>query len=162
MTSSIYGQRDCDLLYSKLVKETYLRIIEASRSVGFRNSWMVCSVFCSDNMMIVDEVKTKVMVYGPANRNVVFKFNGKTLDIVDQYKYLGNITKIIKTWNGDMFGANYQYLCNKARQAFFALFKRLKTLGILPVKVMMYLFRSLVRPILTYGSDVWGVHFIDG
>ena len=115
--------------------------------------------FCSDNMMIVNEMKTKVMVYGPANRNVVFKFNGKTLDIVDQYKYLGNITKSIKTWNGDMFGANYQYLCNKARQAIFALFKRVKTLGILPVKVMLYLFRSLIRPILTYGSDVWGVNF---
>ena len=52
--------------------------------------------FCSDNMMIVNEMKTKVMVYGPDNRNVVFKFNGKTLDIVDQYKYLGNITKSIK------------------------------------------------------------------
>ena len=52
--------------------------------------------FCSDNMMIVNEMKTKVMVYGPANRNVSLKFNGKTLDIVDQYKYLGNITKSIK------------------------------------------------------------------
>ena len=115
--------------------------------------------FCSDNMMIVNEMKTKVMVYGPANRNFSLKFNGKTLDIVDQYKYLGNITKSIKTWNGDMFGANYQHLCNKARQAIFALFKRVKTLGILPVKIMMYLFRSLIMPILVYGSDVWGVNF---
>ena len=24
---------------------------------------------------------------------------------------------------------------------------------------MLYLFRSLIRPILTYGSDVWGVNF---
>ena len=58
-----------------------------------------------------------------------------------------------------MFGANYQHLCNKARQAIFALFKRVKTLGILPVKIMMYLFRSLIMPILVYGSDVWGVNF---
>ena len=28
--------------------------------------------FCSDNMMIVNEMKTNVMVYSPANRNVVF------------------------------------------------------------------------------------------
>ena len=115
--------------------------------------------FCSDNMMIVNEMKTKVMVNDPANRNFSLKFNGKTLDIVDQYKYLGNITKSIKTWNGDMFGANYQHLCNKARQAIFALFKRVKTLGILPVKIMMYLFRSLIMPILVYGSDVWGINF---
>ena len=89
--------------------------------------------FCSDNMMIVNEMKTKVMVYGPANRNFSLRLNGKTLDIVDQYKYLGNITKSIKTWNGDIFGTNYQHLCNKARQAIFALFKRVKTLGIIPV-----------------------------
>ena len=59
-----------------------------------------------------------------------------------------------------MFGANYQHLCDKARQAMFALFKRVKTLGILPVKIMMYLFRSLITPILVYGNDVWGVNFI--
>ena len=32
--------------------------------------------FCSDNMMIVNEMKTKVMVYGPANKNFSHKFNG--------------------------------------------------------------------------------------
>ena len=115
--------------------------------------------FCSDTMMIVNEMKTKVMVYGPSSKNFSLKYNGKILDIVDQYKYLGNITKSIKTWNGDMFAANYQYLCNKARQAIFALFKRVKTLGIIPVKIMMYLFGSLTWPILVYGSDAQGVNF---
>ena len=110
-------------------------------------------------MMIVNEMKTKVTVYGPANKTISLKFNGKTLDIVDQYKYLGNITKSIKTWNGETFGANYQHLCNKARQTIFALFKRVKTLEIRPGKIMMYLFRSLIMPILVYGSDVWGVNF---
>ena len=28
--------------------------------------------FCSDNMMIFDEMQTKVMVYDPRNRNVIF------------------------------------------------------------------------------------------
>ena len=40
--------------------------------------------FCSDNMMIVNEMKTEVMVYGPAIKNFSLKFNSKTLDIVDQ------------------------------------------------------------------------------
>ena len=44
------------------------------------------------------------------------------------------------------------------KKAIFAMFKRLKNLGILPVKIMIYLFQSLIRPILVYGSDVWGVN----
>ena len=38
--------------------------------------------FCSENMMIDNEMKTKVMVYGPADKNFSLKFNGKTLEIV--------------------------------------------------------------------------------
>ena len=114
--------------------------------------------FCSDNMMIVNETKTKVMVYGSASRDVVVKFNDKVLNVVDQYKYLGNVMKSVKTCNEDVFGENFQYLCNKARKAIFVMFKRLKNLGILPVKIMIYLFQSLIRPILVYGSDVWGVN----
>ena len=114
--------------------------------------------FCSDNMMIVNETKTKVMVCGSARRDIVVKFNDKVLDVVDQYKYLGNLMKSVKRVNEDVFGANYQYLCNKARQAVFAMFKRLKNIGTLPVKIMIYLFQSLIKPVLVYGSDVWGVN----
>ena len=34
--------------------------------------------FCSDNMMIVNELKTKAMVFGSACRNITVKFNGKS------------------------------------------------------------------------------------
>ena len=96
--------------------------------------------FCSDNMMIVNETKTKVMVYGSTSRNITVKFNDKILDRVDQYKYLGNLVKSVKKCNEDIFGENSQYLCSKARQAIFASFKRLKHIGILPAHIMMYLF----------------------
>ena len=59
--------------------------------------------FCSDNVMIVNEMKTKVMVYGPANKNFSLTFNDKTLDIVDQYKYTDQITKSIKHGTGKCF-----------------------------------------------------------
>ena len=60
--------------------------------------------FCGDNMIIINDTKTKVMVYGSASRNVVVKFNDKVLDVVDQYKYLGNVMKSAKTCKGDVFG----------------------------------------------------------
>ena len=64
--------------------------------------------FGSDNMMIVNETKTQVMVCGSASRDIVVKFNNKVLDVVDQFKYLGNLMKSVKRVNEDVFGANYQ------------------------------------------------------
>ena len=82
----------------------------------------------------------------------------KFLDAVDQYKYLGNLMNSGKRGNQDVFGANYQYLCNKAIQAVFAMFKLLKNIGALPIKIVIFLFQSLIKPVLVYGSDVWGVN----
>ena len=39
--------------------------------------------FCSDNMMLVNEMKTNVMGYGSTSRNITVKFNDKILDRVD-------------------------------------------------------------------------------
>ena len=36
--------------------------------------------------------------------------------------------------------------------------KRLKSEGQLPPRIQIHLFENLVRPILLYGSDVWGVN----
>ena len=94
--------------------------------------------FCCDIKMVVNEMKTRVMVCGSSTDNVKIKFNNKVLDVVDQYKYLGNIIKRTKRSNEDISDENYQYLCNRAKQAIFVIYKRLKNIGILPVKIMGY------------------------
>ena len=38
----------------------------------------------------------------------------------------------------------------------FSLLKRSKRVGELSPKTMLYLFNSLIKPIILYGSDVWG------
>ena len=85
--------------------------------------------------MVVNKMKTRVMICGSSTDNAKIKFNNKVLDVVDQYEYLGNIIKRTKRSNGDIFGENYQYLCNRAKQAIFAIYKRLKNIGILPVNM---------------------------
>ena len=57
-----------------------------------------------------------------------------------------------------MFSMNYQYLCDQARKATFGLKSKLNKIGKLPPNVMLYLFDSVIKPVLTYGSDVWGVN----
>ena len=71
--------------------------------------------FCFDNKMVVNEMKTRVMVYGSSPDNVIIKFNNKVSDVVDQYIYLGNIIKRTKRYNEDIFSENYQCLCNRAK-----------------------------------------------
>ena len=111
--------------------------------------------FCSNNMMIVNEVKTKMMLFGTGIKGEVL-FNGKKLDWVDDYKYLGNLISGIKGKAGDVFKNNYNFLSEKARRAIFLLFKKTKSFGKLSPEIMIHFYNALIKPILLYGSDVWG------
>ena len=111
--------------------------------------------FCSKNMMIVNELKTKMMVFGSGTKADIF-FNGSILKWVDKYKYLGNIISPVKTVNGDIFKNTYSYLCDKARKAIFSFFRKSRNFGTLPPNIMLKAYSTLVQPILLYGSDVWG------
>jgi hypothetical protein len=52
--------------------------------------------FCSKFQMIVNDMKTKVVLFGKCPKeNLSFVFNGKQLDITENYKYVGNIFKSI-------------------------------------------------------------------
>ena len=117
--------------------------------------------FCSKNWSIVNEIKTKAMVFG-IHREVKLVFNEQPIEQVKSFKYVGNVTKAISVLSRDMFGENYTHLCDKAKKSIFALQSKLRKIGCLPPQCMFHLFDSIVRPILTYGSDVWGVNKAGG
>ena len=56
----------------------------------------------------------------------------------------------------DMFANNYPYLCDQGRKALFGILHRLRSITPVPPKLMFKLFNTVVKPILIYGSDVWG------
>ena len=113
--------------------------------------------FCHNNHMVVNETETKVMCFGkPLNPNVYF--NGKSIKLVETYKYLGNIIRSVHRCNQDIFADNYQYLSDQARKAIFSLKRKTKAFRSLPPTIMFYMFDVLIRPILTYGSDIWGLN----
>ena len=113
--------------------------------------------FCKSNQTIVNELKTKVMVFGNLKEELHIKFNDTPIEHVDRYKCLGNVFNTIHAPGGDMFKQNYEYLCDRARGAIFSLLKRIRNVTPLPPQCMFYLFQSLVEPILLYGSYVWGL-----
>jgi len=112
--------------------------------------------FCQNNHMIVNEMKTKFMVFGNPKKISKLYFNSICIDEVTNYKYLGNIISSTKYAGQDPFKNTYQFLCDKAKKAIFAMRSRIRTLGEISPDVLLDLFDVLIKPILTYGSDVWG------
>ena len=70
--------------------------------------------FCLSNHMLVNEIKTKVMVFGNPTTSRIY-FNTKIIEEMKDYKYLGNIISSIKSPNHDALKKTYQILCDKAR-----------------------------------------------
>ena len=65
--------------------------------------------FCSRNLMIVNELKTKVLAYGTKSK-VNVHFNGDRIEQVENYKYLGNILNTTSQCKSDIFAKKYNYL----------------------------------------------------
>ena len=107
--------------------------------------------------MIVNETKTKVMVFGKKDETK-FMYNGKELDIVNNYKYLGIVFRPISRYDGNLFCDAFTHIANQARKAMFKILKDTKKIGMIPPKVALQLFNSLVVPILEYSSEIWFVN----
>ena len=84
------------------------------------------------------------------------KFNGKGIEEVENYKYLGNILRSMGRVTEDVFRDTYPYLCGQSRRAIFGIRQRLRNIHPVPPTVMFKLYHMLVKPISVYGSDVWG------
>jgi exonuclease III len=111
-------------------------------------------LFCKRFQMIVNETKTKVMIFGKQG-DQVFIFNDKKLEIVNEYKYLGVVINSIQHVKGNIFKNMIKYTSNKAYKASFSISKKCKSAGYLTPRIGFYLFDTYVLPVLTYASEIW-------
>ena len=144
-----------DLILAHLLWADDLVLMSDSLS-GIKKQLDGLQRFCSDNHMIINELKTKIMCFG-SNETIDIEFNGCKIEQVMKYKYVGCIIQSINSVRSDVFVLNYEYLCDKARKALFAAKSKLKHYSTVPCSILCNIFNTLVRPILTYASDVWGV-----
>ena len=77
---------------------------------------------------------------------------------VSTYKYLGNVIYKIQNPGQDIFKENYSHLSNQAKKAMFGLKKTIQMIGQIPPHMMFELFEKTITPILSYGSDIWGLN----
>ena len=124
---------------------------------GIRKQLDGLKCFCFKNQMSVNELKTKIMVFGP-KENISVYFDKTLIEQVNEYKYVGCIIQSISKSYADPFKLNYTYLCEQANKALFSIKHKLKPIGSLPPKAFFHLINTCIKPILTYGSDVWGIY----
>ena len=109
--------------------------------------------YCNTWKLVVNTDKSKIMIFrkGGRNSNISFRYNNKTIDIVNRFNYLG----VVFTSGGSFCDAT-NTLAGQALKAIFKLKKYLYKFTEIPVGNKLELFDKLITPILNYGSEVWG------
>ena len=77
---------------------------------------------------------------------------------VDEYKCLGTSVRSTKRRNQDIYYRSISFIGDKARKAIFGLLKKLQCIEALPTEIRFDIFDKMIRLIITYTSDVWGLN----
>ena len=115
--------------------------------------------YCTKWGVKVNVNKTKIVVFRKAGRLGVedkWVYRGNDIEVVPMFKYLGCVLS-----SSGSFTKCTQELVKSARRALFGLrvfFAKNKEL--LPSTQIMF-FNSMIRPILSYGCEVWGLNKAD-
>ena len=106
------------------------------------------------NQTSVNMAKTKIVPFGsnPRFLRESWTMNDHIVEVTDSYKYLG-------TWLHwkSKFKIAMSYQSDAASKAMFTLLNKLRELKITDVQIALKLFNSMVKPILLYNSEIWGV-----
>jgi hypothetical protein len=128
-------------------------------AMGLQNQINVLAESCKNLHLTINNEKTKVMVFrkgGFLGKNEKWKLNGKLLDVVNEYNYLGFVftTKISMKRGVDA-------LAVKGRRACMGCIKCLCRLNEVSKSCFFKIFDTQVQPVLLYASELWGLHRLD-
>lgn len=115
---------------------------------------LALSRFCEEWGMKVNTDKTKIMIFrngGRVRNDERWTLNGKPIDIVSSYKYLG-----ISFATGNTWGKATNDLSQNGMRALAALRGVSFKCGSLPLAPYFKIFEASVVPSIIYGSEVWG------
>ena len=103
--------------------------------------------------MEVNTAKTKISVIGRNTNKEPFWWKRTTIERVEAYKYLG-----VWTTTDGSYGRVKQHLANQGKQSIYmySLKTTIRKLIYPPVLMTLKLFETMVLPILSYESEIWG------
>ena len=91
-------------------------VLMADSIGGMQDQLNKLSAYCAKKLLGVNEMKTRCMILGH-NGNLNLKFNGKYIEKVKNYKYLGNIFRSVSRVSEDIFCDTYPFLCGQGQRA---------------------------------------------
>ncbi len=130
-------------------------LVVISRSAnGLQNAMNKLSNYCQQWHLEVNAKKSQVMITNKKSYKSCKRitFGENSLEYVKDYKYLGVTIK-----NTGSFDLAQEQLCQKAIKAMFAIKRNLFQSNIFDSKSMTNCFDAMVRPIMAYGCEVWGL-----
>lgn len=102
----------------------------------------------------INDNKTEGIIFsmGPTDGRNINKptFNKAPIEWKKQVKYLGTILDRRLTWN-----ENTKYMRNKARIGLGKIYRLINPKSKLKRKLKLLLYKSLIRPVMTYASPAW-------
>ena len=123
---------------------------------GLQTALNLYRKYCAIWKLHVNMNKSKVVVFSKGRPgNYSFRLNNDILEVVGEFKYLG----VFLSRSGSFY-ATKKHLASQAEKAMYSLIKKSRSL-LLPIDLQIELFDKLVKPILLYGSEVWGFGTLD-
>ncbi|MCG7879466.1 MAG: reverse transcriptase family protein [Candidatus Thiodiazotropha endolucinida] len=147
------------LIYLKLLILLYAddTVIFSDRKHELQTALNAFKTYCTKWKLKVNTTKTKIVTFskGKPDKNSNFTFQNQTIEVVNEYKYLG----IYFGRTGSYVSAK-KHIAEQANKAIFALMKKIRHLD-LPLDIQIDLFNKTIKPILLYGCELWGIGNID-
>jgi ribonuclease HI len=113
----------------------------------------IVETWCHETKLSVNPEKTFLMRHTRKGRNCKLKhvkLNGKVIAEVEEFKYLGVIIDNKLSWT-----SHIKHIIEKSRKSLWATRAMVaKSWGISP-KIMMWVYKQIILPRITYGSVVW-------
>ena len=131
-------------------------VILSRSKIGLQNCLNTLSSYCSTRLLSINSQKTKVMIFQKRAKILTidanFHIDNEPVEIVQNYTYLGTV--IFSTGN---FSLVLDKLKEKVLHALFSLRKHTNLSKLSPF-LASKIFDTMISPILTYNSEVWGAY----
>ena len=109
-------------------------------------------IFCNKWQLTINTVKTKIMIAHQRKCLGSWYIYGKKIDIVKHFCYLGVIID-----SAGKFNKGIERLYIKANRAYHSIKSNINFYNGANVNTLCKLFDSVVKPVLLYGSELWGI-----
>jgi hypothetical protein len=130
----------------------------ARSQAGLQSQMALLEEFSEKWQLTVNVAKTRALVFQQSRSAAVqldLTYRGSGVEVVDSFCYLGMVFHCTAPFSdaGLVRAATGQ-------QAVMSMARRCRELGIQDPVMRMRLFDTLVRPVMLYGSEVWGPHLL--